>query len=157
MRPSKTLMPNQQTEQTEMQYWEKNGVIMKMPGGLWKILRTMTFHTPYGDVKVPEGYIWDRDTWVKNLPDWGSSLAHDWLYQYRLMADGGLATKTLADAVYLYLNRSSHHWLNRKLAGIRDYGLRKFPITRWIAKRMFNKPGRPEKVPEQWQLLFDKR
>jgi hypothetical protein len=111
--------------------------------------------TPHGRFLVYPGYSFDKDTIVKNSPDWVPSLIHDFLYDHRIDFVGGPVDRLTADKVYYFLNKHSLSHVNRRRARHRYYGVRAFGGWAWYARpKLCKSVVRPKPIPPHALHLY---
>ena len=99
-------------------------IIRQVAFNRWETARIIDIPTPLGTVRIFRCFRFNRDSIVKNSPDFIPSLAHDFLCRHQIFADGSPCNRGEADRIYKYLNEQSHEWFNRVTAWHRYYGLR---------------------------------
>ena len=130
----------------------------KEEGLEWELPCHVLVRTKYGDTLSYEGFVFDRDSGVQNLPELDSdvfpyvaSAAHDFLYSNRRMANGDLVKdRKTADKIYYELCRYSTNPRRRKLAFGRYLGVRALGWYWW------NRRKHPDPIPQMFKHMYGK-
>lgn len=123
------------------QLYTQLGYIAITGNNSWTIMRPFGVRTRIGLVVIHEGFEFDKDSVVRNSPDWIPSCIHDYLYVYQRAWSGYRMSRKTADLIYRDLNEASHERYNRRRARIRYWGVRLGGYWAW------NRKGKPHAIP----------
>ena len=142
--------------ETKWRHLHKNWDHIEQTGkNEWTILSVIYVPTPYGRMLIYPGYSFDKDSVVKNLPDWVPSLVHDLAYDHRIDWSGGPVNRKQADLMYYWLNQNSICETNRKRAWLYYKGVRAGGWWAWhIRPRLFKSVVRPKPIPAHARYLY---
>jgi len=129
--------------------------IEQIDENLWEVLHWIQVRTQYGTVAIYPEYTFDRDSVVRNSPDWMPSLCHDFLYDHRIFKGGMLATRLQADNIYTVMNKASDCRFNRRRANVRHRGIRLFGVWAWYWRpRLYESVHRPKPLPIDFRPMY---
>lgn len=132
------------------QLYREKGLLIQTGPRLWVPARPLAVMTVLGPVLIPAGFEFDRDSVVRDSPDWLPSIIHDWSYVFQCFLDGSSMSRLDADVIYYTLNRASKEPYNRQVAARNYWGVRRGGWVKWYL------PGRPKARSEACLALADK-
>lgn len=128
--------------------YENPSYIKQTGDNEWTIQRPFAVRTRFGRIVIHDGFRFDKETVVKNTPDWVPSCVHDWVYVYQRNWAGDIMSRYQADRMFFDLNAGSKDPMNRRVARRRFLGVRMFGWYAWY------KPGKPHPIPPEVAHLY---
>jgi hypothetical protein len=151
------MHPHNPTRWQEVYYHEEHW-LERVDDNCWQLMRWVQIVTNYGLVAVYPEYLFDKDSVVRNSPDFMPSLIHDFLYDHRMYKGGKEATRLEADRIYTEMNQRSDCRFNRRRSGIRHRGIRLFGVWAWWWRpRLSKKVIRPKPLPTEHLHVYSNR
>ena len=101
-------------------------------GKVWYCQGRMLIDTRYGTVSIFDGFKFNRETTVPNLPDQTPSMLHDFGYTHHIKWDGMPLSRLQWDQIYYDACKKSRSKVTRWIGcSLYAFGLRLFGRKHW--------------------------